>query len=341
MTNAHGESAASILRGWAFYLLVVFGPAYVVLEIAEKGEQQGWGDLGVADWGALCASVAITLLYIASLAAPHVPVLRRLGVAATRLLLRIAATLSAILLVYAAVLEPRLALVLGFAGILYAWVRVLTWLSRTLPVLWHTVLFYCEFTPEANLEVAWDAVHGEDTEGEEGMLSLTEEGLRVAWQAGHTYNDTGYVVKLLPDVDIRIEAKINPLEYGAGWDPGLHFYRQGYISYCLSVGCIPEGHGPEGFKDISGVGVRTENPMQPVGWTEHHRHPVAPGSSITVSVEIRGQQCRVRCGDHSTELALACRPEELVVGAWKTNEEHLYASQNGVYVVRRVRIVRI
>ena len=338
MSDTTRDSRAYLLKGRALTLLFLAGSVYVILGVADKVQQEGWGRSSLADRGVLCTVVIAALLYIASIVVPFVPPWRVVGVYASRLLLRIALTLFTMLIAYTAVLEPKLAAGLALAALLYGLIRVLSWLSRTLPVLWEAVLLNSTFPLGIDLPTHWDEVHGGYPGG---MLSVTDEGLRIGWEAGQTYDDTGYVIKSLPNVDLRIEAEIMPLTYGAGWDPGLHFYRDDLISYCLSLGLIPQGYGPEGFNDTSGLAVRTENPEHPVGWTEHLRLPVPANSSAEVSVEIRGQQCRVTCDGQSTEILLACRPNELVVGAWKPAEPNPYASQNGAYVVRRVRVTRI
>ena len=111
--------------------------------------------------------------------------------------------------------------------------------------------------------------------------------------------------------------------------------------YCLSVGLIPEGHGPDGYKDISGLAVRTENPRRAKGWIEHWRQEARPDVLTTVAVELRGKQARVEIDGEVEEYSLVCRPDQLVVGAWKFSQPGAKASATGEHLIRRVRILRI
>jgi hypothetical protein len=231
---------------------------------------------------------------------------------------------------------PLFSWVAASAGVIYFLVRAWKWLGLPVPSLFVRTIIEDSFAAGEPLGAGWDEVHpGAPTQ----MIGL-DSGLKVYWAAHAPYDETGYLLKKLPEGSgVRVEATVRAGEYGNGWDPGVHFYTHGSIHYCLSVGLIPKGAGPPEFSAINGVSVRTNDPGHP-GWVEHKRVPLPPGNSTEVRVDIDGLTATVRVGDEVVERQLAAVPQELVVGAWKWSEHGGHASYNANHRVLRVRARR-
>lgn len=317
----------------ALVLATVLGALSGLQGPAERLMQSGWKGLGLYDQAILAVAAVAGLLFLAWLVGHWVRPLSRFMARQSLRLLLIA---LAVLVLYGAWHVRPVSWILAALAVVYFSARLYTMLGRWQPGVLQRVLLDDVFLAGAQLGAGWDASHP----GAAQML-WTDNGLRVEWQRLAQYSQTGYLVKVLPVVDLRIEAEVEPDVYNPGWDPGIHFYPAGSMVYCLSIGLVPEGHGQQPHGSVSGLSVRTENPGTPSGYIEHGRVAVASGTTAAISVELCGSQARVEIEGHVWDLGLAMRPQELVVGAWKWMQVPGAAAPfSARHRVRRVRVVR-
>jgi len=304
-----------------------------------SAQVRGWPENGVKalsllDWVTLAIAPLVALLSGVWLLGA---VFHRARGVLGRELFRLLALLVAILISAAAWRYHLLSWVVAVAGTAYACARLWYWLGRTRPRIFRTDIFTDYFPADAPLGAGWDEVHP----GLPTQMVWAKNGLLLSWKTFSTYRETGYLVKYLPTVDLQVEALIEPRVYERGWDPGLHFYPKNSMIYCLSIGLVPQGHGAEEYRDISGLSVRTDNRAAATGWVEHGRVAVAPNHKALVKVDLRGNTAHILIEGQTFDVPLDCRPDEVVVGAWKFQQPGGQASATAEYFIHHVKLVRL